>query len=131
MSKIDMKKTIQGFEVESILNLLCGAWEGGSNYWIDSVDYKQFDLTTNKKHDPYFPKFQLAPFRDGKELTIHVRTGLTTEKHVLNLDKIEQGIVLLREDHTRHYDDWCRENDDAETADVFLQLCLFKSIRYS
>ena len=105
MSKIDMKKTIQGFYVESILNLLCGAWEGGSNYWIESVDYKQFDLTTNKKDDPYFPKYQLAPFRDGEELTIHVRDGLATEKPVLNLDKIKQGVALMREEHNRHYRD--------------------------
>ena len=128
---VDMEKTIEGFSVKSILYLLCGAWEGGSNYWIDSVDFKRWKDETDEKQDPYFPKFQLAPFRDDSELKVHVHVGLRTEQHVLNLEKIKQGLVLMRENHTRHYDDWCRENDDAETSDVFLQLCLFKSIQFS
>lgn len=127
--ELDLGRMIDGFSVNDILELLTGAWEGGSNYWIESVEMKgSYDL--EQRPNKYYPSYALAPFIGG-ELAIHVRTGLTTEKHVLNLDNIEQGIKLIRVKEPNHYANWVRQDDDAETSDVFLQLCLFKSIRYS
>lgn len=129
MSKIDLKKKIEGFNVESILNLLVGAWEGGSNYWIESVEIVS---SANKETvtivpETYFPFFQIVPFIGG-HLKVTLDEEANNEVHELNLEKIKEAIVLMRTKYNRHYRDWVSQNDDAATSDVFLQLCLFKDV---
>lgn len=52
------------------------------------------------------------------------------KKHELNQKNLERGLELFVKTAPHHYRDWLAENDDAITADVFLQLCLFEDIVY-
>jgi hypothetical protein len=52
------------------------------------------------------------------------------DKHVLNQEKVERGLRLLITEEPEHYSDWQSENEDAITADVFLQLCLLGEVVY-
>ena len=43
---------------------------------------------------------------------------------------MKKGLDLMAGEHQRHWQDFINENDDADTADVFMQLCLFGEIVY-
>ena len=109
---------------ERIANLLCSALDtgcGGSWYWI--WDYKYTKGTDAQYwHD--------IPLHGGKiELDIRECENDPAEWYVLNLASIEKGLVLMEEKfHDYHWNNFITENDDAETADVFLQLCLFNKV---
>jgi hypothetical protein len=51
---------------------------------------------------------------------------------MLDRAAIERGKELLATDerYSHHYADVLNENDDADTGDVFLQLCLFGEVVY-
>lgn len=125
--ELDLAKKIDGFTVEDILHLLTGAWEGGSNYWIESVEIGGSPKKRTIAADIYFPSFQIVPFIGGY-LKVQLDEECDNEVHELNLEKIKEAIVLMRTKHNRHYRDWVGRNDDAATSDVFLQLCLFKEV---
>jgi len=124
--ELDLGRMIDVFSVNDILELLTGAWEGGSNYWIESVEMKgSYDL--EQRPNKYYPSYALAPFIGGK-LAIHLTESDGGEVHNLTEKKIRNGIKLIREKHPKHYANWVGQDDDAETSDVFLQLCLFKEV---
>jgi hypothetical protein len=50
--------------------------------------------------------------------------------HVLDLSSIERGLSIMAEKAPRHFADLLSGNDDAETADVFVQLCTLGEVRY-
>jgi hypothetical protein len=54
------------------------------------------------------------------------------DKFTLNKAAIIRGKELMATDpqYSSHYADVLRENDDADTGDVFLQLCLFGEVVY-
>jgi hypothetical protein len=111
---------------EMISNLLCSAFEGGSNYWLRSAGTVEapsgvFDRTT-------------APLEPGGKVSIVLQEEAVTGKGVkytLDRDAILRGIVAMREKAPKHFGDALAENDDAETGDVFLQCCLFGEVVYA
>ena len=109
------------------MHLLVGAWEGGSNYWIESVEIGGLPEKKTIVSSDYFPSFQLVPFLGG-HLKVQLDEECDNEVYELNLEKIKQAIVLMRNHYNGHYCDWVEQNDDAATSDVFLQLCLFNEI---
>lgn len=40
------------------------------------------------------------------------------------------GLSLMSRDYPNHFADFMAENEDAETADVFVQCCIFGNIVY-
>ena len=126
---VDLHEKIEGFQVQEILYLLVGAWEGGSNYWIESVEIGGSPEKKTIVSSDYFPSFQLVPFLGG-HLKVTLDEEANNEVHELNLEKIKEAIVLMRQNFNGHYCDWVKQNDDAATSDVFLQLCLFKDVIY-
>ena len=120
---------------ERIRNLLCGAFEGGSNYWYYDLDYKMGEgytiedfrekgrMTIEEYNQPYL----LIPFVEGCAVIGKYEEGETFE---LTREKLIKGIQLMPVKCPSHWKDFINENDDAITADVFLQLCLFGEIVY-
>lgn len=103
--------------------LLCSAFEGGSNYWyrIDGYEYPE----GKTRRDFEFPHIGV-PFAGG---TIKVSAPEDGKKvYRLNQKALERGWALMRDRYPRHYADAMEGTDDAETGDVFLQLCLFGDI---
>ena len=54
--------------------------------------------------------------------------GLT--KHTIRKADLDAGIKLMAEKHPSSFGDWMTENDDAITADVFLQCVVLKDVIY-
>lgn len=113
--------------------LLCSAWEGGSNYWVES------------KGAPY--KVILPhPRRENSErltlsLPVKVRVKESEDEGfkagpwlTLNAAAIQRGLNVLGEGKedgaAKTLADILAEDDDANTGDCFLQFCLFGKLVY-
>ena len=125
--------------IKTMKNLLVGALEGGSNYWYHNADYKfapgitLADIRKGGKYtdpDDYFHPMQIIPFVPGCALLLEDAED-DNKVHELTLDKMKTGLKLMTQKYTHHWRNLITGNDDAETADVFLQLSLFQDIIYS
>ena len=109
-------------EVEEIMsNLLCSAFEGGSNYWCTVKDLVYPEGKTKKD----FTYIYELPFHGGA-----VKIKADGEKGIFTLDRkaLEKGWLTMRDEISQHWADAISEMGDATTGDVFLQACLFGKI---
>jgi hypothetical protein len=126
--------------LQRISDLLVGAFEGGSNYWynITGADYPD-TLTFRTSETFKYPAD--AALNPGGWLTIETLEndeidGATQWK--LDLDACKRALLMMAsgkwkgsescQKPLRFWADFMSENDDAETADVFLQLACFGEI---
>lgn len=130
-------KVEQKIDMERIRDLLCCAFEGGSNYWYEitkigwppglvSSDYTEGGKGQVGKS--YWHWSQLVPTQEGGCLYVGDKHGDKVKgrrSHKLNLESIEKGMKVIAEKYPKHYGDFLAENEDADTGDVFLQCCLF------
>jgi len=102
-------------------DLLCSAFEGGSNYWCL---VKELVYPEGKTEADFTYLFEL-PFKGGA-----VKITADGEKKVYTLDRkaLDRGWVAFRDECARHYADAMCDTADAITGDVFLQCCLFGEI---
>lgn len=99
-----------------VIDLFISACGGGSNYWCKSIVPNQ----TGKQSSQFYMLREGFVIHDGEtNQTISVTPGMI--RKALNLFLIETPIAFA---------EWISENDDAETADVFLQLCTFGKVIY-
>lgn len=126
---------------ELVRNLLVGAFEGGSNYWYLIEKYEYGNVSPHefreggKYYDPEYKMMDhyLLPFVPGCSLVISNRMaeeGDNVEKYILNRQSIQSGLEIMRDKFPRHWNDLVTENDDCETADVFLQCALMGNVIY-
>jgi len=126
------------FEEEDLWDLMVTAFEGGSNYWIGTVN---MSVETRKLHSLFANEFSntvtswrwyhQVPFvlagtsgYKGHELEMDTPAG----KYYLTITKLFEGLENMHEESPRHYKDFIEENWDAITADVFLQYALFGKV---
>jgi len=113
-------------EPEKIADIMETVLEGAIDYW--ATDIKVFSITgTEVEHLPALGTYRLAIFEgdmDNKGKSTRHNLSLTG-----SMPQIQKGLKLMAEEHPQHFghflSDW-----DCETADVFIQLCLFGEIRY-
>lgn len=131
--KLDVKKiaasvtTTVEVSNDRALDLLVSAFEGWSNYWIQEVisnppagtKYEDFKEGGKYEPDDYYPAYQILPFVGGSLTIIDNEDGT---KYCLNSVAITDGFQLMATKYPHHWENFINENDDAETADVFLQL---------
>jgi hypothetical protein len=119
---------------EQISDVLCSAFEGGSNswYWIDqfiapaSWDFvSEPSLLPGERHWPCD-----YPLNPGGALVISSTIDQERPGVRLELDVIQRGLNILVEKYPWHFANILSENADAETGDVLLQCCLFGEIIY-
>lgn len=131
-----MKVTTE-IPLQRVSDLLCNALEGGSNYWYEIVGYVKpseftFNPSSDLDKDPDKFKHLSYPVNPGGALLI--KSTEEPRKHAkrLDLESIERGLTLMANTMTyaHHWVNFLKENDDAETGDVFLQFCLFGEVIY-
>ena len=126
---------------DQIRGLLCGAFEGGSNYWYDIVctelapGLTQSDFSEGGKMqlpDNYWHWAELIPFVEGCSLIISDLEADSTDKKEYRLDRaaLERGMQIMADKYAHHFNDFVSMNDDAITADVYLQCCIFGDVIY-
>lgn len=109
------------FQTEGVANLLCSALEGGSNYWYMIENHNRKELGLDYVHE--------VVLHPEGEIIFSEREN-PEARHTLNLEKVQKGLHEFRVNHPVHYLHWVREQDDASTGDVFLQVCLFGEVIY-
>ena len=114
-------------------DLLCNAFEGGSNYWYMIEDYVEPEVVAKPwGEEEYHPSYISYPFSKGGAVIISDLEDEDGEHFTLDHAAIVRGkkIFATDERYSHHYADALKENDDAITGDVFLQLCLFGEVIY-
>lgn len=104
-------------------NLIINAFEGGSVYWAmidDTVSDPRAGLENPCKY------YSDVPFMGGELRICDDATG--DFLGVLNAKTLVSGWKLMKENYPDHYKDVINENDDAYTADTYLQLCVMGDI---
>ena len=124
---------------ESIRGLLCGAFEGGSNYWYSQLDWElpdgasidDFRKGGSRQGDTYWHWCQLIPLVDEEGFALTLVDAEDGGKfHRITRSDIENGVKIFAKDYPRHFSNFISENDDAITADVFLQCVVFGEVIY-
>jgi hypothetical protein len=124
-------------EHKRVSYLLIAAFEGGANYWYRIEGYEEPSATpiwVQKDDLSQFKHawFALAPGggiklsdfygQDGDERGMTVKTLRTAD--------LMRGLQIMARDYPQHFANFREENDDGETGDVFLQLCMFGKLVY-
>ena len=129
--------------LDLLCNILCTAFEGGSNYWYFITDYREpsdpsMIPTSNGIVDWAEPSYVACCWGDGAVIIVDKEEyynndrstkGLTT--YELTEEKIVKGLELFARQFKKRWVRICEEEDyDGEDADLFLQLCLFEEVVY-
>lgn len=115
MNKNKFEVTVAMTQAE-VVDLFISACQGGSNYWCK-------ELTPKGRHRDVY-QAMLAGFR------LIDTTGNEDKKVDVTPAMIERGVQLFVAKEVRHYANFISDQWDAETADVFLQLCTFGEVIY-
>ncbi len=123
--------------VGRVMDLVVSALEGGSNYWyyivescdpIDESKVPEWEWHSAERAvwgGGYLKICDKEDFENGTEFKEGFKTWL------LNEEAMKRGLELMAtKDYINHFSDFVQENDDANTADVFLQLSLFGEVVY-
>lgn len=100
---------------QSIADMMIGAIEGGSTYWCDHIDTANKDWS---KAETYEKPFAFTVTDDDDN--VYVMDNVSTQK----------GLELMANDYPTHFADMMQEQGDAETSDVFFQLCVLGELVY-
>jgi hypothetical protein len=114
---------------QRIADLMVTAIEGGSNHWCSSVRWVSDQPKPVGEHIWYSrPEVYAA---DHMKLAIdEIIGGRTVETYIVTREGFEKAFRLMAENHPSHFADFLADNEDAETADVFLQLLALGEIVY-
>lgn len=109
-------------------DLLCSAFEGGSNYWyrIDDMVYPEGKTRADFKYT-----YLEVPLQGGSikiKADDHENKKRADHLWILDREALDRGWQLMMSKQPRHYADAMTGNGDAITGDVFLQLCLFGEV---
>lgn len=119
--------------------LLCSALEGGSNYWYRIEDY---DLPDGVRYEDfreggkyaiegeYWHPAQLIPFFPGAAVIFSVPEDGDGKAYRLDRGAMVNGLQIMADKFPKHWSDFVNEDDDATTADCWLQVSLFQELRY-
>lgn len=127
MTEVEVKIT-QKVSEEAILDQLVSAFEGGSNYWylVNSVEGITDEIRANKNLATVEKWWEAI--KNGGKVVIH--DAEEPEDHLgdLTMESIQEGLQILAEKYPEIVSDIVEGTGDAETGDVFLQVCVMKEI---
>ena len=127
-------QTTIDLSAERISDTLCCAFEGGSNYWYRIEKFVRPVNFNNTPKDEVEFRHLSYPLNEGGSLVISNKPVAEEEGELktatLNIASIQKGLELMAAKYPRHFNDIVNENEDADTGDVLLQLCLWGELVY-
>ena len=119
--KVIITKELE-FSDQRVNDLLCCALEGGSDYWIGSA------LGDNPDKEEYKYLADLALTKNGGILIADSYGDMPPQR--LDRATLQKGLEVMAAEYPKHLEAFWTENDDADTADAFLQCCCFGEVVY-
>jgi hypothetical protein len=117
---------------QRIADMITGALEGGSTYFFDLNPAKPAPVNLRGVECKDGEKWWDAIVRhlvEGTDFIITVRTEDTTTG-ILTPWNCVQGLKVMQDKYYLHYRDMIAENDDADTADIYLQSAMWGKVIY-
>jgi hypothetical protein len=115
-----------------IADLLSAAFEGGVGYWCVIVGYNIPIHPESAWGENRIYRHIDYPLCDGGAVKCKVTESdvelENQEPLILNLVSIHRGFRTMSNKYPRHWNDFISQNEDAITADVFLQCCFFDEV---
>ena len=124
------------------LDLLIGALEGGSNYWYFLPDLSMCpgegeaktkevqEDSLGKEWSKYAVMRIWEALHQGAKIPINDNEDREELLGYLTLESLDTSLSLMIEKYPWHFANIIKEDDDCETADVFLQLAVLGDIVY-
>jgi hypothetical protein len=107
---------------EMIVNLFVTSLEGGSNYWYYIKDIpnevRNIQKTKNLALSEAIGEFVLI----GGKIYIYDIEDEDELLGYINMDKLLDAINVMKEKYPSNYENIITESDDADDADIFLQI---------
>jgi hypothetical protein len=107
---------------KQIEDLLCCAFEGGSNYWYTQLELRKETSNLKTSSDRFYDNLLKHGFR--------LKDRETNKTHLVSPDQFETAMFKMLNKHNRHFNNVVKDNVDAETGDVFLQLVVHGEVIY-
>lgn len=120
MSDFYIKSTTE-VSVERVSDVLCGALEGGSNYWRDSQ-------TTSFEQAPEGVEWAHEAIAHGANFVVYHNDECTVVEN--SLERIRDALQMMAECCPFEFGNLVSERDDAETSDYLFQLICFGEVVY-
>ena len=119
------------YEIPSqrVADLVITAVEGGCNYWCNGLFLKKHNAKLTDGNWYADPKLYDESFILECLETVDERTG-ETKSHLIGPGEFSRGFDVMARDFPKAFEDFMSENDDAETADIFMQCVVFGELIY-
>lgn len=119
--------------VQRLADLVCNCIEGGGiSSWLGRFVLEEGDEVPKGEiwyaYGPiYNPRLKVRVEYDDPDKG---DDGDFTASKIVTFEDFRTGLRLFADNHRRHFNDWVEENDDAITADVFMQLVILGEVVY-
>ncbi len=113
---------------QALSDLLCNAIEGGSNYWCQAIT--RLGKPQTQTNTPIYLYRHEYPFHEGCALLVIPSEETPQKECIVDLATITKAIQIMADKHKDHFLNFLNDNADAETGDVFLQLCCFGEVLF-
>lgn len=132
------------FTMEDIQNLLCCAFEGGSNYWYIIEEFHKpteflhyADKDVSEKNRQIYRHLDY-PVNPGGYIVVSDARLIEDEggdesdctKTKIDIEALNKGLQIMSNLYPWHFANVGTPKEDAETGDVFLQCCVFGKLVY-
>lgn len=118
---------------QRIQNLICTAFEGGSNDWLHSAAFvsgigpvPSYNVVWYGREGFFAHPFAFDLTFDDPDKDEGNGKG---RKRITNAD-LAPALALMAQNHPSHFADFMGENEDATTADVFMQMLVLGELVY-
>lgn len=122
--------TTLSIDPKRVQDMIVGAFEGGSNYWLGRGRVELLQPAYSDLPDDgvvWYGNSKRNVFAEDFKVTIAVPDDAV---YTLEPKSIANGLQKMAGLYPEHFADMLDETDDADTADVFLQCCLFGELVY-
>jgi len=115
-----------------ISDLLCAGFEGGIGYWLANMTYVEpvnpsfIPMLSDGKPEP---RYTWYPLNEGGLVRLQPDDSIMW--YPLGLISIAGGLRLMASEYPTAFQDFLNDNEDANTGDIFIQLCIFGEVIYS
>jgi hypothetical protein len=123
-------KVVTELPIAKVADLLCCAFEGGSNYWYVITEFHPPKKLTFRTDDKRLFCHIDYPLNEGGYVMVRSLEEAVFNTYKLDLAAIQRGLQVMADKFSLHYADALNEDGDAVTGDVFLQCCIFGDVIY-